>query len=99
MKCDAIINDNKSLVDRVLRTRTHVFLFIFLIIIPIIISINMNIISLTVWTLEHNCFIVYTGMIVCFVAFTFYHKKKLEDSQLRRIERREKVKYIGARGL
>ncbi|XP_049870573.1 iodotyrosine deiodinase 1 [Pectinophora gossypiella] len=39
----------------------------------------MNIISLTVWTLENNCFIVYTTMMVCFVAFTYYHKRKIEE--------------------
>lgn len=58
----------------------------------------MNVISFVVWTLENNCFIVYTAMIVCFVAFTFYHKKKLEDSQHRRMEKKEKPRYIGDRG-
>ncbi|KAJ0177569.1 hypothetical protein K1T71_006442 [Dendrolimus kikuchii] len=38
----------------------------------------MNIISLTVWTLENNCFTVYTALIVCFVGFTIFHKNKLE---------------------
>lgn len=38
----------------------------------------MNVISLTLWTLEKNCFIVYTALLVCFVAFTIFHKNKLE---------------------
>lgn len=38
----------------------------------------MNVISLAVWTLEKNCFIVYSALIVCFIAFTLYHKNKLE---------------------
>lgn len=39
----------------------------------------MNVISLAIWTLEKNCFIVYSGLIVCFIAFTLYHKNKLEE--------------------
>lgn len=38
----------------------------------------MNLISLAIWTLEKNCFTVYTAMIVCFIAFTLFHKNKLE---------------------
>lgn len=38
----------------------------------------MNVISLTLWTLEKNCFIVYTALVVCFIAFTIFHKNKLE---------------------
>ncbi|XP_046967528.1 iodotyrosine deiodinase 1 isoform X2 [Vanessa cardui] len=43
----------------------------------------MNFISLVVWTLESNCFIVYTVMIVMFVAFTMFHKNRLEENQNR----------------
>ncbi|XP_047531641.1 iodotyrosine deiodinase 1 isoform X2 [Vanessa atalanta] len=43
----------------------------------------MNVISLVVWTLESNCFIVYTVMIVLFVAFTMFHKNRLEENQNR----------------
>ncbi|XP_045767527.1 iodotyrosine deiodinase 1 [Maniola jurtina] len=43
----------------------------------------MNVISLTVWALESNCFIVYTIMIVFFVAFTMFHKNRLEANQNR----------------
>ncbi|XP_068623009.1 iodotyrosine deiodinase [Battus philenor] len=39
---------------------------------------NMNVISLAVWTLENNCFAVYAGMLVCFVAFTIFHKNLVE---------------------
>ncbi|KAM3956111.1 iodotyrosine deiodinase [Aphomia sociella] len=40
----------------------------------------MNIISLTVWTLEHNCFYVYSIMILFFIGFTVIHKKRLESN-------------------
>ncbi|XP_072929434.1 iodotyrosine deiodinase 1 [Epargyreus clarus] len=43
----------------------------------------MNVISLTVWALESNCFTVYSVMIVCFVAFTIFHKNRLEEHQNR----------------
>lgn len=39
----------------------------------------MNVISLAIWTLEKNCFIVYSALIVCFIAFTLYHKNKLDE--------------------
>ncbi|XP_053605742.1 iodotyrosine deiodinase [Plodia interpunctella] len=38
----------------------------------------MNIISLTVYTLEHNCYVVYTALFVCFAVFTVFHKKRIE---------------------
>ncbi|KAL0831730.1 hypothetical protein ABMA28_001273 [Loxostege sticticalis] len=51
----------------------------------------MNVISLTVWTLENNCFIVYTTLIVCFTAFTIFHQKRLEGRYSRSVERKEKI--------
>ncbi|XP_013190397.2 iodotyrosine deiodinase [Amyelois transitella] len=38
----------------------------------------MNIISLTVYTLENNCYTVYTALLVCFAVFTVFHKKRIE---------------------
>ncbi|XP_045449158.1 iodotyrosine deiodinase 1 [Melitaea cinxia] len=43
----------------------------------------MNIISLVVWTLESNCFIVYTVLIVFFIAFTMFHNNRLEENHNR----------------
>ncbi|CAG9580194.1 unnamed protein product [Danaus chrysippus] len=43
----------------------------------------MNTVSLIVWTLESNCFIIYTIMIVFFVVFTMFHKNRLEVHQNR----------------
>lgn len=55
----------------------------------------MNIISLVVWTLEKNCFIVYTALIVCFIGFTIFHKNRL-DIHYRNVEiKREKLARTG----
>ncbi|XP_041968149.1 iodotyrosine deiodinase 1 [Aricia agestis] len=43
----------------------------------------MNIISLTVWTLESHCFIVYTVLIICFIIFTMFHQNRMEASRNR----------------
>ncbi|KAG6457028.1 hypothetical protein O3G_MSEX010075 [Manduca sexta] len=55
----------------------------------------MNIISLVVWTLEKNCFTVYTALIVCFVGFTIFHKNKLE-AHYRSAEKKEKLARTAA---
>lgn len=57
----------------------------------------MNVISFAIWTLEKNCFIVYSGLIVCFIAFTLYHKNKL-DVYYREASKREKLARKGTGG-
>ncbi|XP_075976283.1 iodotyrosine deiodinase [Anticarsia gemmatalis] len=57
----------------------------------------MNVISLAIWTLEKNCFIVYTALIVCFIAFTLFHKNKLEV-YYREAAKKEKLARTGTSG-
>ncbi|XP_022825941.1 iodotyrosine deiodinase 1 [Spodoptera litura] len=57
----------------------------------------MNVISLAIWTLEKNCFIVYSGLIVCFIAFTLYHKNKLEE-YYSETSKKEKMARTGTGG-
>lgn len=57
----------------------------------------MNFISLAVWTLEKNCYIVYTALIVFFIGFTLVHRQKLETSY-RRDEKKAKLARTGRGG-
>ncbi|XP_023944913.2 iodotyrosine deiodinase [Bicyclus anynana] len=57
----------------------------------------MNVISFTVWILESNCFIVYSIMIVCFIAFTMFHKNRLESNQNRIGAKKKFAIYDGGR--
>ncbi|XP_061704308.1 iodotyrosine deiodinase 1 [Cydia pomonella] len=43
----------------------------------------MNFISASIWTLENHCFIVYTMLLVSFVVFTLFHKKRVEAQAAR----------------
>lgn len=61
----------------------------------------MNVISLAVWTLENNCLIVYTTLIVSFTLFTIFHKRRLEESYRRTsTDKKEKLtrNFSGGRG-
>ncbi|XP_014358851.2 iodotyrosine deiodinase 1 [Papilio machaon] len=57
----------------------------------------MNIISLTVWTLENNCFIIYAAMIVCFIAFTMFHKNRMEAHYSRTSAKKKFAPTAGGR--
>ncbi|RVE42670.1 hypothetical protein evm_012672 [Chilo suppressalis] len=59
----------------------------------------MNVISLTVWTLENNCFAVYTALIVGFTVFTILHKRTIEERYRNRItDKKEKLPRNGSGG-
>ncbi|CAH0752239.1 unnamed protein product [Diatraea saccharalis] len=59
----------------------------------------MNVISLTVWTLEHNCYIVYTALIFGFTIFTIFHRRNLEERYYNRCtDKKEKLPRNGNGG-
>ncbi|XP_073952759.1 iodotyrosine deiodinase-like [Choristoneura fumiferana] len=58
----------------------------------------MNLISMSIWTLENHCFIVYTTLLVTFVVFTLFHKKRMESHQHRINAKVEKLTPIGTGG-
>ncbi|XP_050678057.1 iodotyrosine deiodinase isoform X1 [Leptidea sinapis] len=55
----------------------------------------MNIISYTIWILENHCFIVYSVLIAIFIAFTVFHKNRIESRELIR-EKKFVPKYYHA---